>query len=120
MQNFTQIIGMPVISVYSCELVGTVINMQISSKKNKIANLIISSAEDDITYLLPVKKVYAVEACVLIRNKQVLSVTSELIVPSMINLQTFGLSGKDYGKIKELVLDEKRNNTKILANEELD
>ena len=38
MQNFTKIIGMPVISIFNCENVGTVLNMQISKDKSKITS----------------------------------------------------------------------------------
>ncbi len=119
MQSFTKIIGMPVISIFNCENIGTVLNMQISKDKSKIKFLVISSNDDETTYLLPTKSVYSLNSAVLIRNKQTLSVTSELGIQNLINLNAFGLSGKSFGKIKDIELDDKWRITSIIADEPL-
>lgn len=119
MQNFTKIIGMPVISIFNCENVGTVLNMQISKDKSKIKFLVISGNDDETTYLLPTQYVYALDSAVLIRNKQILSVTSELGIQNLINLNAYGLSGKSFGKIKDIELDDKWKIISIQADEQL-
>ncbi|MBO5102668.1 MAG: PRC-barrel domain-containing protein [Clostridia bacterium] len=119
MQNFTQIIGMPVISIFNCELIGTVINMQISKDNKHIKYLIISSTDEETTYLLSPKNVYAVNSVVLIRNKQHLSVTNELMQSNLINTSAFGLSGKSYGAVKEINLNDNWQITQIITEQTL-
>ena len=111
MQTFTQIIGLPVISIYNCEFVGTVMNMQLNKGQNGFSNLVISSDEDDLTYLLPIKNIYSVGSYILIRNKQILSISTDTFYPNIVNLLAVGLSGESFGRIKDIELTK---NFKIL------
>ena len=107
MQKFTQIIGARVISAHNCEYLGTVINMQMNNQNTQIKHLILSGADDETTYILPIKRIFAINDAVIVRNKTALSVTAESKFPNLINATAITLSGNDYGRIDDMELDEK-------------
>ena len=119
MNTFTQIIGLPVVSVHSCQKIGIVLNMQLNKDKTRFTNLIVADDEDDLVYLLPIKMIYGIGDCVLIRNSQALSITNELIYPNLINLEAFGLSGTSYGTIKDIEIDTHFKIISFVANSTL-
>ena len=119
MKDFTQIIGLPVIAIHSCKKVGIVMNMQLNKDMTKICNLIISDDEDELVYLLPTKKIYNITDCVLIKNNQALSITNDQIYPNLINMDAIGLSGTNYGRIKDIELDDKFKILNFVANSNL-
>lgn len=109
MINFTKIIGSLVLSAHNCEVVGTVINMQTNAQNNKIKHLIISSNDDETTFILPANRIFRIADAVVIRNNTALSVTSDISVNSIINCQAITISGVALGKITEINLDDKLN-----------
>ncbi len=117
MQKFTQIIGARVISAHNCEYLGTVINMQMNNQNTQIKHLILSGADDETTYILPIKRIFAINDAVIVRNKTALSVTAESKFPNLINATAITLSGNDYGRIVDMELDEKFKITNILTND---
>lgn len=107
MIKFTKIIGAQVLSAYNCEYIGTVINMQTNKQNTHIKHLIISSADDETTYLLPANRIFSISDAVIIRNRTALSVTSDISVFSPINSTAFSITGINLGKICEITLDKK-------------
>lgn len=116
MQKFTQIIGAKVISAYNCEYLGTVINMQMNKNNTQIKHLIISGADDETTYILPISKIFSLKSAVIIRNKTALSVSVDTNIPNLINAEVVTISGEITGHITDLDLDEKMNIISIISN----
>lgn len=117
MQKFTQLIGAKVISAHNCEYLGTVLNMYINIKNCKIKYLVLSGADDETTYILPTNRIFAINNAVIVRNKTAISVSSNIELQQIMNSTIISISGKDYGHIVDMELDEKLHIDKILTNE---
>ena len=118
MQNFTEIIGAQVLSAHNSMALGTVINMQLNDKNTKVNYLIISGNDDETTYLLPSNKIFAIKDAIIIRNQTALSVTADVGIQNIINANAYSISGKSYGKINEIELDDKFNVINIKTQNE--
>lgn len=65
----SKIISLPIISLYSGELVGTIENLLFCPKQKKCIYIIIYNEYEDIKYALPIKKLYKLgDDCGFIKN----------------------------------------------------
>ncbi len=107
MQNFTQIVGAKVICAYNAEFVGTVLNIQTDKSHTRAKNLIITGADDESMYLLPLNRVLSIGEVVVIRNRSSLSVVADGMTSSLINTEAITLLGVDAGRVTEIEFDDK-------------
>lgn len=108
MEYLTNLIGKQVLSIYDNEIIGTVLNVQFDEQWKRATHLIILSTDEETTYLLPVRYVYRLDSILTVRNKSELIITTEPKSATIINCQAYGISGKSYGKVLEIGLENWR------------
>lgn len=110
--QLSNIIGLPVYSIYECERVGYVLNIILGHKFNKICHLIISDEENEAIYTVNMRNIYKInDECILIRNKTKLSVNS-VQSNNIINNTVITLEGKK-DVVQDVLLDQGFNVEKI-------
>lgn len=108
MEYLTNLIGKQVLSIYENEIIGTVLNAQFSSDYSKVAHLIVLSEDEETVFLLPTSFVFGIDNYITIKNKSGLIVSVEPAEPTALFRTATGLSGKSYGKIMEIGLENWR------------
>ncbi|MBQ7602533.1 MAG: hypothetical protein IJU58_00060 [Clostridia bacterium] len=103
--QLSNIIGLPVYSIYECEYVGYVLKGIFNHSLSKINNLVVEDDENEIDYTINIRNIYKINNdCILIRNKTKLNVSSTQD-NSIINNTILTLEGqKDV--VKDVLLDD--------------
>lgn len=126
MSKISQIISQNVISIYDLSIVGIVKNV-VFNERLIPKYIIIYNEQEDLEYILNIKNVYSIGTdAIIIRNKSYLNLLEnyELALQSLfnpINYPVYNFTGKQYGKIIDIELDETGNtNNVITSNTTLD
>ncbi len=107
MNKISQIISKEVISIYECVSVGFVKDVFFNKNLTKAKSFIIFNDESEIENQVRNFKIYCLtEEGILIRNTSKIEIfTAERNNP--INKKVVSLSGKDFGKVTDVIIDEK-------------
>ena len=114
MFKLSNIISMPVISIYESKIIGTIHNALFNSKTSKCEYFVINST-DDIEYLLHSKDIINFSSdSATISNKTKLTLLENDIkllenLANPINASIHSISGEKLHKIKDIELDKKLN-----------
>lgn len=103
--QYTNLIGLPVFSIYECESVGYVLNAVFNKHLTKITHLVIADDDNEVLYIINIRNIYKLNNdCLLIKNNTKLSVnnfeTCEVINNTIIDLT----KGKDV--VKDITLSQ--------------
>lgn len=103
--QLSNIIGLPVYSIYECEYVGYVLTGIFNRSLSKVNNFVIVDDENEFDYTINIRNIYKINNdCILIRNKTKLNVSSTQD-NSIINNTILTLDGqKDV--TKDVLLDD--------------
>lgn len=106
--QLSNIIGLPVFSIYECQSVGYVLNVVLNHKLNKISHIIISDEDNETIYTINIYNIYKITSeCLLIRNNTKLSV-NQIKENSVMNNIILTIDGqKDY--VKDVLIDQNYN-----------
>ena len=121
MYKLSDIISMPVVSIYDSKIVGIVTNLTLDPKTNKCKQLVITTA-DDIKYILEYNNIKNIgDSSIVISNTTKLSLLeSELCIKSHyhnpINAEIYDLQGNYLSKVSDIILDEKLKIMHIIDN----
>lgn len=122
--KISNILNMPVLSVYEGELIGQVSKLYFDKKLKKVSHFIITS-EEGINYCLLPKNIYKHgKNAITIKNSTVLTLdfSEDLTdyLPQPLEYKTYTIQGEYLGKIASVSLDEKYNVSEIdLDNEKI-
>jgi len=127
MYKVSEIISIPVISIFESELQGIVFNMLFDSRSKKCRFACILNEEESIEKSLDIIDIYQIgKDCIFVKNRTALELLSNHdcqhseYIP-LLNNQVYGLDGKLLGTVSDIELDDKfiiknlilNNNTKI-------
>ena len=122
MINISQLISLPLISIYDGQILGIVKNIRFNPKTNRATYAEILCEEDDSVKILNLKSVYKFgENSVLIKNKSALDLfeEKELEMSSLFNPITcpiFSIDGKFVGSVSDIILKNNLEINKILID----
>lgn len=103
MRATSQLIGLPIVSVYEGETIGTTLLPIFQNRSLKGFSVF----SDDGNYFLPIRSVYALrEDIILVRNLKSFSNEQKLPLPSVIGQKIFCLDGEFLGIVKDLLLTQ--------------
>lgn len=109
MQKVSETISKEVISIYECESVGTIKNVLLSNNYKKIVAFAFFDDQSDFDSGILSRNIYSFSADgVLIKNLSKIEFHFE-DQSSPMNKKVFSLSGENYGKIKDIIFDDKFN-----------
>lgn len=120
MYKISEIISMPVISLYESEFQGIVYNIVFDTKTKKVKQLCILNENDGIKRLLNVKDIYIIgKDCIFVKHKAMLelecsndNVLNKYV--SILNLPVYNLDGELLGKSTDIEINTKYNITNIV------
>jgi len=115
--KITNILDVPVLTIYEGELVGQVSKLYFDKKLKKITHFIITS-EDGINYCLLPRNIYKHgKNAITIKNSSLLTLEfSEDLneyIPLPLDSKTYTIQGEYLGKIKSISVDDKYQLTEI-------
>lgn len=122
MLKVSEIISLPVISLYEGEFLGIIYNILFDLKRKKCKYLCVLNEESGIQHLLCVNDIYLIgKECLFIKNRSALELEcnfdSELgNYYSPINLKTYNLSGDLIGTSLDIVISNKLEMHTILLD----
>lgn len=109
MFNASDIIGKKVISLYECEFIGTVNNIYLNKKRNKIVIFEIINNNDEKQFL-STNDVFSLNDAVIIKSSQNLITEFEFdfnsVSPVLINKEVFSEKGSYFGRVRDIVLKD--------------
>lgn len=125
MINVSQLISLPLISIYDGQILGIIKNIRFNPKTNKATYAEILCEEEDLNKVLNLKNVYKFgENTVLIKNKEYLDLyeEKELEFNNLFNPITcpiFSIDGKFIGSVNDIELNNNLeiNKIKICENQ---
>ena len=120
--KITNIIGMPVLSVYEGELVGQVNKLYFDKRLKKLKYFLIAN-DDGINYCLQPKDIYKHgKNAITIKNVDVLTLDFEENLSNLsfqpLDFKAYTIQGEYLGKIISLSLDDKYNLTELILDNE--
>lgn len=126
MKKISEVISMPVISLYESEFIGIVYNIMIDRKSKKINYACVMNEEENIPYLINFSNIYKIgKNCIFIKNKSHIELESnccreleKCINP--INLNIYNINGELIGKSKDIVLNNNNQFEKILTTNDFE
>lgn len=119
MINVSQLISLPLISIYDGQILGIIKNVKFNPKTNKATYAEILCEEEDSNKVLNLKNVYKFgENTVLIKNKEILELfeEKELELTTLYNPITcpiFSIDGKFIGSVNDIELNKNLEINKI-------
>lgn len=122
MYKISDIISMPIISIYESEYFGIVYNILIDCKYKKIKYLCILNEKDNIPKILNVKDIYKIgNDCIFIKNKECITLQSNYEqeinkYSNPLNLLSYDFEGKYLGIINDGIFDEKYKLIELFIN----
>lgn len=105
MEYFTELIGKQIVSIYEKEVVGTLLNIDFDWARRQVKNLVILGADEETIFLLNPRSVFGIGECITIRNCASLNISVEQNFPRLIGQNAIGLSGKSFGKLNEIGIE---------------
>lgn len=118
MIKISEIISREVIAIYECESVGTIKSVCFNQNLTKAIGFVFFNDENDFDSCINQENIYSItEEGILIRN---MSKTSIFVGEnnSPINKKIFSVTGKDYGKIKDVILNQDLTVDHFLTNKQ--
>ena len=122
MYKISQIISLPVISLFESELQGIIYNLLFEPRSLKIKYICILDENEGIQKVLLTPDLYTLgKDCIFIKNKQVLQLecTHECIMnnhPSLLNLKVYNLKGEELGLSNDVIIDNNLRINSIILN----
>lgn len=121
MYKVSDIISMPVISIYESELQGIVYNLMLDFKQKKCKYLCVLNENDEIQKVLNIKDIFKIgDECIFIKNNNSLELECTYPLKSHyfnpLNLQVFNMKGQQLGHCSNILLDDKLNIVSIILN----
>lgn len=113
MYKISDIVSMPIISIYESEYFGIVYNIMIDCKYKKIKYLCLLNEKDNVPKIVSVKDLYKIGSdCIFIKNKNAVSLKSNFDqeingLSNPINLLAYNFEGKYLGIVNDAVFDDK-------------
>ena len=110
MYNLKNVVGLPVLSLYEGELVGTVTKIYFNENLAKVSSIVVTS-EDDISYMLTPKSVYKIgKNAITIKNNSCLTLDeSDFKISSPLGFKTYTIQGEYLGKLDQITFNENYN-----------
>ena len=103
--QLSNIIGLPVFSIYDCQNVGYVLDVVYTRNLNKIAYFVVSDDDNEVIYTINIRSIYKISnECVLIKNNTKLNV-STLEPNNIVGHTILSLDGQK-DSVKDVCLDE--------------
>lgn len=124
MYKISNIISMPVISIYESEYFGIVYNVMIDTKCKKIKYICILNENDNIPRIISINDVYKIgNDCIFIKNKDSISLQMnhdhELKnYSNPINLLAYDFEGKYLGIVNDAICNNKNKLEEFIINNE--
>jgi len=123
MNKISNIISLPIISIYESENVGIVYNITFDHKKKKCKFFCVFNEEDNLMYLLDINNILTIgKSCVFIKNKSVLILKenadmeyNECLNP--INFKCYNLEGNEIGYVSDIEINNKYLINNIILND---
>lgn len=121
MFKISNIISMPVISIYEGEFQGIIYNIMFDFKNKKCKYLCILNEEEGIQKVLKLSDIYLVgDECIFIKNNSVLELeciyNMDMINSTPLNSKCYNMNGKMIGTSIDILLDKKFNLQSIILN----
>ena len=113
MKKISDIISMPIISLYEGEYIGIVYNVMFDYRLKKCNYAIILDEKENINYAIKFKDIYKIgNQCIYIKNKTCLNLESNCLKEleenlSPINLKVYSLNCELLGTSNDIVINEK-------------
>lgn len=118
MNTITNIIGKQVISSTHAKYIGTIINAYTTHKIAKITHLEILDIEEEKKMIFPISQFRNLSSDVVIfRGDEKAESTDIVYLPYPINLKCYTSDGHYFGKIRDIVFDEKHRTESIIVDE---
>lgn len=110
MFNTKNLIGLPVISLYEGELVGSVTNVYFDKKLKKVVSFQVS--DQDLKYFLATKNIYKIgKNAITIKNNACLNLQLDNdetpTIPAPFESKTYTIQGEFLGKIEQITFTDK-------------
>lgn len=125
MYKVSNIISMPVLSIYESEYCGIVYNVLIDYKSKKIKYISILNENDNIPRIINIEYLYKIgNECIFIKNKENLSLEinheEELKkYYNPINLIAYDLDGKNLGIVNDAIFNNKNKINEFIINNKI-
>jgi len=126
MFKISQIISLPVISLFESELQGIIYNILFEPRSLKVKYMCILDENEGVQKVLLNSDLYTLgKDCIFIKNKQVLQLecAHECIMnnhPSLLNLKVYNLKGEELGISNDIAIDDNlRINSIILTSNKI-
>ncbi|MBE5758289.1 MAG: hypothetical protein E7345_05165 [Clostridiales bacterium] len=131
MNKISDIISMPIISMYEGEYLGIAYNLLFDLKNKKCKYIEILNDTDNLPKIIKYSDIYKIgKECIFIKNTECVELKSNLDyelenLASPINISTYNLDGEKVGTSLDVVLNNQTieeiilNNTKVVKNNEI-
>ncbi len=122
MYKISEIISLPVITLYESEFQGTAYNIIFDCKTQKCKFLCLLNEEDNIEKVVNIDDIYKIGThCIFIKNTSCIELKSNYDYlacnySSLINLPIYSLNGENVGTTLDIELDNRFNLEKIHLN----
>lgn len=122
MKKISDIISMPIISLYEGEYIGIVYNVMFDYRLKKCNYAIILDEKENINYAIKFKDIYKIgNQCIYIKNKTCLNLESNCLKEleenlSPINLKVYSLNCELLGTSNDIVINEKYEINELIMN----
>ncbi len=122
MTKLSQLISLPVFSIYEGKLEGTIENALLNAENNKIEFLLVYNEEDNLKKLVAFNEIYSIsESGIAVKNSAFLNLYESMELKSCkcynpINTMVFKVDGSYLGKVTDVVIS-KNKVTSFLIND---
>jgi len=122
MKKISEIISLPVISLYESEHVGIIHNILFDYKSKKCSYAIIFNDNDSMLKIIKMSDIYEIgKDCIFIKNKTQLELETNCqkeleIHSSLINLNVYNLKGENIGISTDILVNNKYELIKVILN----
>lgn len=113
MFKISDVISLPVISIYESDYKGIVYNLLLDKTQKKCKYFCILDEEENINHRLPIDNIFTIgDECILIKNNTLLELDCnnhyELNLINPLNLPVYNLNGKSFGSCIDIIIDNKQ------------
>jgi len=122
MYKISEIISIPIISLYEGEYQGIIYNIMFDRNMRKCKYACVLNEDDNIQKIIDIGEIYHIgKDCIYIKNQNSLDLecNNDRIISnyiSILNLQVFNLKGEKLGISVDVEIDQKYNITSLILN----
>lgn len=113
MYKISEIISIPIISIYECDFQGIVYNVMFDTKLKKCKFLCVLNENEGVNKSLNISDIYQIgKDCIFIKNNSIIDLKCNndnefSIYTSLLNLPVYNFNGKSLGTCTDITIDKK-------------